>query len=317
MDALSLLMLASLFLAVSLGTYALTTRWIRSGAPAPATAQASPAPARIPAGDWVARITALTGPLAKLALPAEAGALPAMRIRFLNAGLRHPDWPKFYFAAKALLALALPIAGLFLVGLAEPSALLAGPRARQVALLVTFLLASLGYLLPVALLRLRTFHHQRELTEALPDAIDLMIVCLEAGLGLDAAIARTATEIRLRSDALADELHLVGLELRVGASRVAALRNFALRTGLAEANALVVMLNQADRFGTGIAESLRVHADGLRTRRRQSAEEAAAKVPLKLLFPLIFCIFPSLLLVLMGPAVLSITQILLKTAANG
>lgn len=313
MDTLSFLILAALFLAVSLGTYSLGARLVRSTATAPDIPPPQQPRARISTGDWVARITAVAGPLARLALPAEDGVLTAMRMKFLHAGLRHPDWPKFHFAAKALLALALPAGGLFLLGITEPAAALTGPKGRQWTLLLMFLLASLGYLLPATLLRLRTARHQRELTEALPDAIDLMIVCLEAGLGLDAAIARAATEIRLRSAALADELHLVGLELRVGASRGAALRNFALRTGLDEANALVVMLNQADRFGTGIAESLRTHADGLRTRRRQAAEEAAAKVPLKLLFPLIFCIFPSLLLVLMGPAALSISRVLLKT----
>jgi tight adherence protein C len=146
--------------------------------------------------------------------------------------------------------------------------------------------------------------------------MDLIIVCIEAGLGLDAAIARTGQEMRLRSPALAGELHLVTLELRVGVSREQALQNLALRTGLDEVASLVTMLRQADRFGTSIAESLRVHADSLRTRRRQRAEEAAAKIPLKLLFPLIFCIFPSLMLVLLGPAVISIYRIFLKNLGS-
>jgi tight adherence protein C len=145
--------------------------------------------------------------------------------------------------------------------------------------------------------------------ENLPDAIDLMMVCIEAGLGLDAAIARVAQEMRLKSDLLADELHLVGLELRAGSTRERALRNLALRTGVEEVDGLVTMLVQADRFGTSIADSLRVHADMLRTRRRQRAEEAAAKIAVKLLFPLIFCIFPSLMLVLLGPAFIAIYRI--------
>ncbi len=121
----------------------------------------------------------------------------------------------------------------------------------------------------------------------------------------------------LRSPKLAEELTLVGLELRVGASRERALRNLAARTGLDEISSFVAMMLQADRFGTSVAESLRVHADTLRVRRRQRAEEMAAKIPLKMLFPLIFCIFPSLLLVLMGPAVVQVYRILLPTMGGG
>ncbi len=144
-------------------------------------------------------------------------------------------------------------------------------------------------------------------------AVDLMVVCVEAGLGLDIAINRCAHEVRLRSPELADELERVALELRVGASRERALRNLATRSGLEEMATFATMLIQADRFGTSLAESLRVHADSSRTRRRLRAEEAAAKIPLKLLFPLIFFIFPSMMLVLLGPAMIQIYRTLLPT----
>ena len=129
----------------------------------------------------------------------------------------------------------------------------------------------------------RIAHRQREIFENFPDATDLMLVCVEAGLGLDATITRVAEEIRLKSLALAEELHLVTLELRAGSSRERALRNLALRTGVAEVDTLVAMLIQADRFGTSMGDSLRVYADDLRTKRRLRAEETAAKIPLKLL----------------------------------
>jgi tight adherence protein C len=154
------------------------------------------------------------------------------------------------------------------------------------------------------------------LFDSFPDALDLMTVCVEAGLGLDSAMARVGAEMRLRSKPLADELHWLSLELRAGRTREQALRNLALRTGVEEIEALASMLIQADRFGTSIAASLRVHSDSLRTARRLRAEEAAAKIALKLLFPLIFCIFPSLLLVLMGPAFIEIYRVLLPTLSG-
>jgi len=157
---------------------------------------------------------------------------------------------------------------------------------------------------------------QREIFEAFPDALDLMTVCVEAGLGTEAAMLRVADDLQLKSPVLADELHLVNLELRAGADRERALRNLAIRTGVEEVDGFVAMISQAERFGTSIAASLRVHAEMLRTRRRQRAEEAAAKIALKLLFPLIFCIFPSLMVVLMGPAMIQIYRVLLPTMAG-
>jgi len=142
-----------------------------------------------------------------------------------------------------------------------------------------------------------------------------MTVCVEAGLGTEAALNRVAEDIQLKSPVLSEELRLVNLELRAGADRERALRNLAMRTGVDEVDGFVTMLSQAERFGTSIAASLRVHADMLRTRRRQRAEEAAAKIALKLLFPLIFCIFPSLLVVLLGPAMIQIYRVLLPTLA--
>jgi tight adherence protein C len=147
---------------------------------------------------------------------------------------------------------------------------------------------------------------QRDIFESFPDALDLMTVCVEAGLAMDAALARVANEIGLKSLVLAEELQLVTLELRAGSAKDKALRNLALRTGVEDVDALVTLLIQADRFGTSIADSLRVQSEQLRIKRRQRAEEQAAKVSLKLLFPLVFFIFPALFAVLLGPAVLTL-----------
>lgn len=313
MSTLQYLFLAFLFISVAGIGYGLSALVLRR----PVAVAATPSdPAQGEA--WLVRVAAMSAPLARLAIPSEGWDSSALRIRFLHAGLRQNFWPTLFFAAKTGFAIGLPT--LFLFGASVTNqpwlAELVNKQGSKPLLFAVLLLATAGYYLPNLLLRIRTQQYQRELFEAFPDAIDMIIVCIEAGLGLDAAIARTAEELRLRSPELADELHLVGLELRVGASRTMALRNLALRTGLDEATSLVNMLLQADRFGSSIANSLRVHADGQRTHRRQLAEEAAAKIPLKLLFPLIFCIFPSLMLVLVGPAAINIYRVFLKNIAG-
>jgi tight adherence protein C len=272
-------------------------------------AQSAPAPANAApsAPGWIARVVKLTGPLGKLSLPEQGWEKSPMRIRFMNAGFRGPSTPTAYFALKTILALAFPALWFFAVstfGLRLPF---------QVLMASLVLAAAIGYYIPNVMLATLISRRKREIFENFPDAIDLMTVCVEAGLGLDAAMVRVAQEMEMTSPTLAAELHLVTLELRAGSPKEAALRNLALRTGVEEVDSLVAMLVQADRFGTSIADSLRVHAESLRTKRRQRAEEAAAKIPVKLLFPLIFCIFPSMLLVLLGPAMIQIYRILLPT----
>ncbi|ODT67470.1 MAG: type II secretion system protein [Nitrosomonadales bacterium SCN 54-20] len=260
------------------------------------------------AGDgWERTMVSLAGPLAKLALPSEGWETSVLRTRFMHAGYHARSVPMVYFAAKAGLALVLPAIFLLYVGIGRLE------LSTDAVLFVLLSLAAFGYYLPNMVLARLVSQRKRELFESFPDAIDLMTVCVEAGLGLDAAMVRVAEEMRLRSKALAGELHLVSLELRAGRTREQALRNLAMRTGVEEIEALVSMLVQADRFGTSVAASLRVHSDTLRTTRRLRAEEAAAKIALKLLFPLIFFIFPSLLLVLMGPAFINIYRVLLPT----
>jgi len=254
--------------------------------------------------EWQARVVKAATPVARLATPKDE-EVSKIRAKFLNAGFRDPSAPVIYFALKTVLAIGVPLLLLLLTEVRT--------RPGYQPMLFLFLAAALGYYLPNVVLARLTENRQRELFETFPDALDLMIVCVESGISLDAAIARTASEIGLRSPKLAEELNMVGLELRIGATRERALRNLAVRTGLQEISSFVAMMLQADRFGTSVADSMRVQADSLRIRRRQRAEEQAAKIPLKMLFPLIFLIFPSLLLVLMGPAMIQIYRLLLPT----
>ena len=259
---------------------------------------------------WTRTFVNVAGRFAKLSLPSEGWENSPLRLRFLHAGYRGDAPVMLYFGAKTLLAVLFPIIVYFYIAL---GGMKVGTNSMLALLLVS---GALGYYLPNGVLSRLVFLRQREIFESFPDAADLLMVCVEAGLGLDAALVKVSEEMRLKSEALAEELHLVNLELRAGSSREKALRNLALRTGVEEVNTFATMLIQADRFGTSIGDSLRVFSDELRTKRQLRAEEMAAKIPLKLLFPMVFCIFPSLLLVLLGPAFIQVYRILLPTMAG-
>ena len=169
-----------------------------------------------------------------------------------------------------------------------------------------------GILLPEMWLLWRISARQHRLQKALPDGLDLLVICVEVGLGLDQAILRVAEELQIVHPELSDELQLVNLEMRVGKTRIDALRELARRTGLEDIKSLVAMLIQTERFGTSIAQSLRVHSDELRTKRRQRAEEKAAKTSVKMVPPLVFFIFPALMVVILGPAIITIYREFLK-----
>jgi tight adherence protein C len=165
-----------------------------------------------------------------------------------------------------------------------------------------------GYLLPELWLGWRVRSRQHRLRKGLPDALDLLVICIEAGLGLDQALLRVSQELHITHRELSEELQLVNLEMRLGKTRIDALRELARRTGLDDIKALVAMLIQTERFGTSIAQSLRVHADDLRVRRRQRAEEMGAKTSVKMVPPLVFFIFPALMVVILGPAVITLLR---------
>jgi tight adherence protein C len=168
--------------------------------------------------------------------------------------------------------------------------------------------AAIGWAAPELWLSRRVKKRQHIVRLSMPDALDLLVICVEAGLGLDQALLRVGQELRIAHPVLCQELELVTAEIRVGKTRVEALRGLATRTGVDDIKALVAMLIQTDRFGTSVAQSLRVHSDELRTRRRQRAEEQAAKTTVKMVPPLVFFIFPALFVVILGPAVISVAR---------
>ncbi|AOK61411.1 type II secretion system F family protein [Burkholderia ubonensis] len=262
------------------------------------------------ASEWVAKFAEMSKPISKLSVPKEGWEDSPLRVRLMNAGWRTPNAASVYFGAKTLLAIALPamlLPALITTRLAE---------SRYTLSMILVVLGAIGYYLPNVVLSRKIAARQRVIFEDFPDALDLLTVCVEAGLSLDSALLKVCEELQFRSPVVASELELMLLEMRSGFTKEAALRNLALRTGVEDIESFCAMLIQADRFGTSIGDSLRVLSDMLRTRRRMRAEERAAKIALKLLFPLIFCIFPALLTVLLGPAFIHIYRILLPTFAS-
>lgn len=260
-------------------------------------------------GGWVERVAKVAQPFTRLSLPEEGWEKSALRTLFMNAGWRSPAASTLYFAAKTVLALGLPALVALVLALSNHA------PSGQTLLLVLFGCAALGYYFPNAVLARIAGRRRRDIFENVPDAIDLLTVCVEAGLSLERALIKVAAEIHIKSLVLAQELQLVLMEMRAGFTKEKALRNFALRSGVEDVDTLVAMLIQSERFGTSMGASLRVYSDNLRTKRRMVAEEQAAKIALKLMFPLIFCIFPTVLMVLIGPAAIQIVRTLMPAMA--
>jgi tight adherence protein C len=256
-------------------------------------------------GDWIKTVVELAGPFAKLSSPEGKWEESPLRIKFMTAGIRDPNVPILFYAAKTVLPLILAAA--VYVGLQ-----LAGKTyERNTLILILLVAATIGCYLPNFALHRALKSRKREIFENFPDATDLMLVCVEAGLGLDTALTRVAEEMKLRSLVLTEELHLTNLETRAGSTREQALRNLAMRTGIEEVNTFATMLTQSDKFGTSIGESLRVFSEDLRHKRQIRAETLAAKLPTKMLFPLILCIFPAISMVILGPAAVRVFRVIL------
>jgi tight adherence protein C len=228
----------------------------------------------------------------------------------INGGYRSGKASLLFLGAKLMLA----VVAVFIFTLV-PAKLMGFPSVSSLTVYYV-MAAALGYYAPVLWLRRVIASRKDALQRAIPDALDLMVVCVEAGLGLDQAIGRVSQEVSRTHPELGDELNVLTLELRTGISRQEALKNLARRTDLEELGNLVAMLVQTDRFGTSIGQALRVYADSMRTTRRLKAEELAAKLPVKLLLPLIFFIFPSLIVVTVGPAAIRMARILLPAMAG-
>jgi tight adherence protein C len=251
------------------------------------------------------KLYSLLTSLGKANKPSNESEVSAIREALMTAGYRHAQAPILFMGAKLL-------SSILMLGIAIllPTKLLGFPTmAAQLVIYVGA--ASAGYFFPMLWLSHAISKRKEKIQDAFPDALDLMVVCVEAGLGLDAAISRVSSEIRFAHRELAEEFHLVSLELRTGLSRAEALKNLSRRVALEEVSSLVALLVQTDKFGTSIGQSLRVHSDAMRINRQLRAEEVAAKLPVKLLFPLVFFIFPSLFVVVIGPGAVRIARTLM------
>ena len=247
---------------------------------------------------------------ARLNQPSNVEEARATRRQLITAGYRSGKAPVFFMGAKLLVAVLMTA----LIALVPVKVL--GFPTFTTLIFYYVAAAACGYYAPLVWLRTAITRRKDALNRAIPDALDLMVVCVEAGLGLDQAIARVGEEVGRSHPALSDELNLLSMELRTGVSRQEALRNIALRTDLEEVRNLVALLIQTDRFGTSIGQALRVLADSMRTTRRLRAEELAAKLPVKLLFPLVFFIFPSMFIVIIGPAAIKMVRVIFPAMAG-
>jgi len=250
---------------------------------------------------WHSAVVKVVAPFAKLSTPSGEWETSPFRQKFIHAGIRHPKAPHVFFGLKTLLPFLFAVPVFFLLrGMQDVSTLKLSAA--------VFWAGLVGCYLPNIVLHFMAKRRKREVFDNFPDAADLMLVCVEAGLGMDAALTRVAEESLGKSATLAEELQLTNLEIRAGSSREKALRNLALRTGVEELNSFATMLIQADKFGTSVGDSLRVFSEDLRHKRQIRAEEHAAKVPTKMLFPLVLFIFPSIIMVVVGPAIIQIVR---------
>lgn len=250
-------------------------------------------------------LAAALSPISRIATPRDERELGRIRSKLNWAGYRGDRALIYYLSSRVLLSLGLGgIAGWILF---------VKPQPTQYAALLIVLSVTAGFYLPFLWLTGRVEERQRAINHGLPDALDLLVTCVEAGLGLEAAMTKVAEEIRLSAPILADELSQAALEIQAGMSRGDAFRRMANRTGIDEMRNLAAIMIQTQMFGTSVAQSLRVQSDSMRVRRMHLAEEKAAMVAVKLSFPLVFCILPSLFSVLMGPAVINIMRILMPT----
>jgi tight adherence protein C len=241
-------------------------------------------------------------------IPQSPKDVTVMQRRLIRAGVRNENALKILYGAKAAGAVALP-------GL---TALVVTPASYDPGNKFAFILiaAAMGFFGPNEYVRRMAAKRQKEIARGLPNALDLLVVCVESGLGLDQAILQVSKELEHAHPEISEEFGLVNLELKAGKRRVEALRNLAERTGVDDLKKLVAVLIQADRFGTGVAQSLRAHADFMRIQARQVAEEKAAKLGVKLIFPIFFCILPSLFVVTVGPVAIKIVRELIPMMNN-
>jgi tight adherence protein C len=233
-------------------------------------------------------------------VPQSPKDVTVMQRRLIRAGIRSEGALKVLYGAKLLLGIALPLMTALSV-----SGSTADPGNKFASILAA---GAVGFFGPNEYVRRLASRRQKEIARGLPNSLDLLVVCVESGLGLDQAILQVSKELEHAHPEISEEFGFVNLELKAGKRRTEALRNLAERTGVEDLKKLVAVLIQADRFGTGVAQSLRAHSDFMRVQTRQVAEEKAAKLGVKLIFPIFFCILPSLFVITVGPVVMKIIR---------
>lgn len=290
--------LSAVFVGVALATSVLVRAALLGRAPARRRLEVS---AGTPGADLVLQTPLLVDAPSRIAkrvatfVPKSPKEMTLLRRRLASAGYRRIDAAIIFSVAKLLLAIAVSVLVFTVMG--------------RSGILFALLGLVIGFMLPDFWLVRQTKLRQKVIRHGLPDALDLFIVCLEAGSSLDQAIIKASEELDIAYPALAEELRMITTETRAGKPRLEAFKNFADRTRVDDVRALVAMLVQTDRFGTSVAQSLRTHADTARTKRRQAAEEKAAKLSVKLVFPLVFFLFPALYVAVLGPAVIRIVHV--------
>lgn len=242
--------------------------------------------------------------IGKRAVPKTSDEYSQVNRSFRSSGMRGENLPAVFWGTKFLLAALLPVS--FLV----VSRTIAQSLTQDLDAGLTLFLALLGFYLPNVWLRRKVEKRKEQIFQGLPDALDLLVVCVEAGMGLDAAILRVGEEMALSNKALSEEFKLFSLELRAGKLRKDALKNLADRIDLEDVHNLVSLLVQTDRFGTSVGDALRVYSDTFRSKRYMRAEEKAAKLPGQMMFPLILFIFPSLFVAILGPAAIRASEVM-------
>ncbi|HVX98114.1 MAG TPA: type II secretion system F family protein [Polyangia bacterium] len=259
-------------------------------------------PVRAPREDFAKRLATLLKPFSALAKPTKSDELSRARLRMIQAGLRGENSFEIFMGLKLFLA------PLLTIGFLELNANLANPMQFPVDVVLAIWICGFVFFVPNMWLNSKIKERQQALERALPDAMDLLVTCVEAGLGLDAAMSRVSQELVLSAPILGEELNQTFLEVQAGVSRADSFRRLAERTGVEDLRSLSAMLIQTDLFGTSIARALRIHSDHMRVKRMQQAEEKAAMVSVKMTVPLVLFILPSLIAVVMGPAIVMIAQ---------
>lgn len=250
-------------------------------------------------------------PIYRPFMPNDAEVASDVRRRLGEAGLRNPHAVEVFFALRILLALALGIGAVFVLPLMFS-------RLKVLPLMgISAAAATVGYLLPGYVLTWLAARRKRRIIEGFPDALDMLLVCVEAGLSLEASVQRVGREIRGAHPLIAEEFRLVGNEMLAGKTRHDALRSLGERTGVPDVRGLASLLIQADQFGTSVAQALRVHAHEMRAKRILRAEEQAHKIPVKLAFPLMFGLIPVVLIITLAPGILRIIDVLLPLLSRG